>query len=66
MSRLPLVQPEQATGVTAELLATVQKSLGVTARIVKYVRMIGVECPLCGAFGPPEPATLVSSDVVVR
>ncbi|WP_306358120.1 MULTISPECIES: carboxymuconolactone decarboxylase family protein [unclassified Nocardia] len=35
MSRLPLVQPEQATGVAAGLLATVQKSLGVTPNMTK-------------------------------
>lgn len=35
MSRLPLIQPESATGAAAELLAIVQKSLGVTPNMTK-------------------------------
>lgn len=35
MSRLPLIQPDDATGTTAELLAAVQKSMGVTPNMTK-------------------------------
>lgn len=35
MSRLPLIQPESATGAAAELLAGVQKALGVTPNMTK-------------------------------
>ncbi|WP_433236890.1 carboxymuconolactone decarboxylase family protein [Streptosporangium sp. CA-135522] len=35
MSRLPLIQPENATGAAADLLATVQKALGVTPNMAK-------------------------------
>ncbi|WP_433257554.1 carboxymuconolactone decarboxylase family protein [Streptosporangium sp. CA-135522] len=35
MSRLPLVQPDQATGKAADLLAGVQKALGVTPNMTK-------------------------------
>ncbi|GAA2991896.1 carboxymuconolactone decarboxylase family protein [Kitasatospora albolonga] len=35
MSRLPLIQPETATGEAAELLAGVQKALGVTPNMTK-------------------------------
>ncbi|MEV0176104.1 carboxymuconolactone decarboxylase family protein [Streptomyces sp. NPDC050803] len=35
MSRLPLIQPETATGAAADLLAGVQKALGVTPNMTK-------------------------------
>ncbi|MEO3806600.1 carboxymuconolactone decarboxylase family protein [Nonomuraea sp. B1E8] len=35
MSRLPLIQPETATGKAADLLAGVQKALGVTPNMTK-------------------------------
>ncbi|TMR99221.1 carboxymuconolactone decarboxylase family protein [Nonomuraea basaltis] len=35
MSRLPLIQPESATGAAAELLAVVKKALGVTPNMTK-------------------------------
>ncbi|MEV0830144.1 carboxymuconolactone decarboxylase family protein [Nonomuraea rubra] len=35
MSKLPLIQPENATGQTADLLAAVQKALGVTPNMTK-------------------------------
>lgn len=35
MSRLPLIQPESATGPAADLLAGVQKALGVTPNMTK-------------------------------
>lgn len=35
MSRLPLIQPEQATGAAADLLAAVRKALGVTPNMTK-------------------------------
>ncbi|MGP3915065.1 carboxymuconolactone decarboxylase family protein [Nonomuraea sp. 10N515B] len=35
MSRLPLIQPDQATGKAADLLAGVQKALGVTPNMTK-------------------------------
>ncbi|WP_166345883.1 carboxymuconolactone decarboxylase family protein [Phytoactinopolyspora limicola] len=37
MSRLPLIQPEAATGTTAELLAAVNKALGVTPNMTKVL-----------------------------
>ncbi|WP_151480730.1 carboxymuconolactone decarboxylase family protein [Streptomyces albicerus] len=37
MSRLPLVQPETATGAAADLLAGVQKALGVTPNMTKVM-----------------------------
>ncbi|WP_433234956.1 carboxymuconolactone decarboxylase family protein [Streptosporangium sp. CA-135522] len=35
MSRLPPIQPESATGAAADLLATMQKALGVTPNMTK-------------------------------
>jgi uncharacterized peroxidase-related enzyme len=37
MSRLPMVQPENASGAAAELLAGVQKALGVTPNMTKVM-----------------------------
>lgn len=37
MSRLPLIQPEAATGKSAVLLAAVQKALGVTPNMTKVM-----------------------------
>lgn len=37
MSRLPLIQPESATGAAADLLAGVQKALGVTPNMTKVM-----------------------------
>ncbi len=37
MSRLPLIQPQAATGTSGELLAAVQKALGVTPNMTKVM-----------------------------
>jgi uncharacterized peroxidase-related enzyme len=37
MSRLPLIQPEAASGKSADLLAAVQKALGVTPNMTKVM-----------------------------
>ncbi|XVV00603.1 carboxymuconolactone decarboxylase family protein [Actinosynnema sp. CA-248983] len=37
MSRLPVIQPETATGPAADLLAAVQKALGVTPNMTKVM-----------------------------
>jgi uncharacterized peroxidase-related enzyme len=55
MSRLPLIQPQTATGAAAELLAGVQKALGVTPNMTKAMAnspaVLKAYLDLSGALG---------------